>query len=345
VGVGSLLGAGSTLACPCESRNSRHEALRSPSAGSTHAGAARAPHAVAGGSSQTSFAATGADSILRDLSPRREAKSKWDECQDVVLGKLTNRSFPAKVELVRVDDGRVVVRKTFCPGSERNLDRELKARTLIDDPRLSPILATSGMSIYMPWHNDYRSFSHGLFKFYPLRAAQNVIDFLESLNARGLAMLDINPGSFLYDVEGNLKVVDCEYVTPVPAAKTFAQSTDFVGVRTVDGLDAPRSTGWNHFWRDAVGAPYRVVRFGSPRALASWRAVHVLLRIASLPIALLSNVRQTVLSVAFYWSRKRPWGFRILGRFSKTGSSSSPIGRAQRLLRDSRQTKPEMFSF
>jgi hypothetical protein len=277
------------------------------------------------------------------LLEARDTRAAGNGPADVVLMKLTDRSFPSEVHLVRSADGRIVVRKTFCAGFGRNLDRELMARQLIDDPRLSPILAASGKSIYMPWHNEYRAFTRGLFKFYPIRAARNVIDFLESLNARGLAMVDINPGSFLYDSEGNIKVVDCEYMTRTPTAISFERSLDFIGARTAGAHEAPRSTGWDHFWRDAVGVPYRVVRFGSPVAVACWRAVQILIRVAASPIALLGNVRQTVLSIVFYWSRKRPWGLRILGDSSRTASLSLPAGPIRRLLHSFKQTTHAMF--
>jgi hypothetical protein len=202
------------------------------------------------------------------------------------------------------------VRKTFCTGFTQNLQRELTARDLTDDDRLSPIVAHSGMNIYLPWYRDYTSFQTGTFRFYPLQAARSVIDFLEHVSRRGLAMIDINPGSFLYNSKGDIKVVDCEYLVPTHPESDFSRSIDYSGASV--GIAGPRSRGWKHFWRDAVGAPYNVVRYGSPRAVAAWRAVQVLVRIARIPIILVVQGRQTVLAFLFYWLRRRPWGNRVL---------------------------------
>jgi hypothetical protein len=214
------------------------------------------------------------------------------------------------------------VRKTFCAGFGRNLERELRARSLIEDDRLSPILAASGMSLYLPWYRDYQSFPGGLFRFYPVKAARNVIDFLELLSSRGLAMVDINPSGFLYDANGNLKIVDCEYLTTTGAEHDFSRSVDFRGVSAERGVDGPRATGWNHFWRDAVGAPYHVVRSGSPLALAGWRVAQIMLRLVRVPLGLLVQGRRALLSSLYYWARRHSWGVRIHGKSSKAESSS-----------------------
>jgi hypothetical protein len=272
------------------------------------------------------FLEGGTGSILDEMLPDdllQASSSEHNSDGDVVLGRLTERRFPSEVVLVRSPEGQVRVRKTFCAGFASNFQRELQARSLLDDRRLSPILATSGMSLYLPWYRDYRSFPGGLFRFYPIKAARNVIDFLEMLSGKGLAMLDINPNSFLYDSDGNLKVVDCEYLTATGVEHEFSCSLDYRGKSPESSLDGPRATGWNHFWRDAVGAPYTVVRSGSPLALAGWRAAQIVVRLLKLPVALLDQGRKAVLSTLYYWRRRYPWGIRIHGRYSRAESLSS----------------------
>jgi hypothetical protein len=272
------------------------------------------------------------ENILQD--PREQNVSDGE----IMLGRMTQRRFPSEVCLVKSADGRVMVRKTFSAGLFHNMDRELRARQLVADARLSPILATQGMSIYLPWYSQHFAFSGGLFRFYPIQAARNVINFLEALNARGFAMLDINPGSFLFDSQGNVIVVDCEYLTAAPAAPSFTQSLDYSGVAAPSDLPRPRATGWNHFWRDAVGAPYRVVRSGSRAELVAWRTAHVLLRVAKSPIAVLGRIRQTALATIFYWTRRHGWGIRVHGRSSMTGSSSLRTAATRQFSPESRRT-------
>jgi len=75
-------------------------------------------------------------------------------------------------------------------------------------------------------------------------------------------MVDINPRSFLYNnnAEGEIVVVDFEFLSDVPPKTDFIESSDFTGLNGCD--DGPRARGWNHFWLDAAGAPYKILRQG-----------------------------------------------------------------------------------
>jgi len=255
---------------------------------------------------------------LLQTSPHKSCTS-----EEVVLRQLSQKSARSKVCLVRSPDGRLLVRKTFYPGFRRNLEREIKARKSIADPRLSPILSACGMTLSMPWYGEYTSFAKGLFEFYPVRAARNVISFLEGLSAKGLAMVDINPASFLYDNEGRIMVVDCEYWSEAPAEMDFSQCLDFKGTAADNGLDSASSTGWNYFWRDATGLPYKVLRFGGPAAITCWRAAHIVFRVVMLAIRPLLRFREALLASLFYWSRRCWWGIQIHGKSERVQAALS----------------------
>lgn len=245
-----------------------------------------------------------------------EAKSE----AETVLLQLSTRAFPSSVYLVRMPDGAVRVRKTFCPGYRKNLERELQARRVISDPRVSAVIASSGLSIYLPWYSDFQAFHSGLLRFYPVTAVRNVIDFLEQLNARGLAMVDINPRSFLYNAEGEVVVVDFEFLSDVPPKPAFIDSADFTGLNGCD--DAPRARGWNHFWLDAAGAPYRALRQGPDRSIAAYRLLTTLARLLSAAFKPVTMARKTLSALVFYWRRRSEWGIRIQASSLTTPSLS-----------------------
>jgi hypothetical protein len=243
--------------------------------------------------------------------------------QETVLVELSTRRFPSSVALVRLADGRVRVRKAFCPGLRANFERELKARRIVTDPRIAPVLATSDMTLYLPWYRQHRTFRSGLFRFYPVSAARNAISFLQSLNAAGYSMVDINPGSFLYDSKGDVVVVDFEFLSETHAAADFADSADYSG--RSDGHDGPRARGWNHFWRDAVGAPFELVRSGNRFAIGLCRAGVVVTRLGAAPLRWLQTLRQLTAATFFYVWRRSDCGTMILGPFSRMRSSSLQV--------------------
>jgi hypothetical protein len=239
---------------------------------------------------------------------------------EVVLAQLSARNFPSSVCLVRSPDGSVRVRKTFCPGFRKNVDSELRARELISDTRVSPVLAASETSIYLPWYREYRTFSPGLFSFYPIEAARSVMSFLEELNVRGLAMVDINPGCFLYDAGGNIRVVDFEFLSEAVPQSDFMQSTDFSGL--AGGAGGPARRGWNHFGRDATGVPYSALQSGRPGTVAAWRVAQVGVRLAVRHFEMLRRLRKLIAVSYFYWSRRAEWSVQVTGASSKIRLSS-----------------------
>ena len=173
-----------------------------------------------------------------------------------VVERLTRYGRRARVDLIE-QHGRPAVRKTWRPHCERFVQREMFVRREFGRQRTEvPEVLDSGPNyLVMPYYGD----ACDRRQLIPLAIARQAMDFLRFLWQQGYDAVDFHPGNLLLDADGNLKVIDFEFVheyshRPERFEDCYALAglpEDFEGDRPEfsRGLDAP----YEHYWLPRVG--------------------------------------------------------------------------------------------
>jgi hypothetical protein len=137
-----------------------------------------------------------------------------------VLADLSKHARRAKVELIDFH-GRRAICKTFRPGRERFLEREVKARELGSSlPEVSRILEIGPHYLVFEWYeNSLPSilspkplfYPHGLLPIWAIERLRAIILHYRQL---GYECIDFNPHNVIYDPCKGLKVIDFEFLQP-----------------------------------------------------------------------------------------------------------------------------------
>lgn len=135
-----------------------------------------------------------------------------------VKRNLSQNSRRAKVELVDYH-GTEAVCKTFRPGCDRFLKRELLARTLGEGlPEISPVIE-SGPNYLITKFYDNRMKEHfsplPLFaakRFLPIWVCQSAIRIVSHFRRLGFEYIDFQPHNILLDRAEGLKIIDMEFL-------------------------------------------------------------------------------------------------------------------------------------
>ncbi|SEG05972.1 hypothetical protein SAMN04487953_11239 [Billgrantia desiderata] len=137
-----------------------------------------------------------------------------------VLADLSKHARRAKVELIDFH-GRWAICKTFRPGRERFLEREVKARELGSSlPEVSRILEIGSHYLVFEWYeNSLPSilspkplfYPHGLLPIWAIERLRAIILHYRQL---GYECIDFNPHNVIYDPCKGLKVIDFEFLQP-----------------------------------------------------------------------------------------------------------------------------------
>jgi hypothetical protein len=193
-----------------------------------------------------------------------------------VLRDLSNHGRRAKVELIATPSGGKVVRKTFRPGCERFLVRELEALEALaeNDPEhvIPPLLATTRSSYTIPyyddlWWNGESARSPGA--LWPLATVHRLFTAVRGFHERGYEFLDFGPNNVLLDSHGGIKLIDFEFAFCVPeAARTpFLESQTLRGPRPDWQGDAPTTSRQNWYerrWGRVTGLSLSSLSSGNP---------------------------------------------------------------------------------
>ncbi|MCK5674499.1 MAG: hypothetical protein KAH95_14055, partial [Spirochaetales bacterium] len=174
-----------------------------------------------------------------------------------VIKTLSGHGRRAKVELIHYKDGKAVL-KTYRPGRERFLERELIARKLGKDlPEMTPVLEHGENYLVLPFYNDIMDRSKPL-SFGVIRRTKNIISHFHSL---GFELIDFKPKNIILDSKDGMKIIDFEFlqeggVSTESLADNFCWYTvekDFNG-------DVPmgrklRRNNYYRYWFASTGVP------------------------------------------------------------------------------------------
>jgi len=167
--------------------------------------------------------------------------------------RLISSGQRSEVHLVSIG-GVLGVRKTFRPGYERFLKREIFARSELSQefPQIPPLLDFSDSHVTSPFYEDKLRFSRSGLRLLPLEHVRKVLIFLEALLERGFCLLDAHPENFLVDAKGETIFYDFEFLHRYQSAKpsSFQKSWDLVGPPAEWRGDRP--AGGCTTWRGSV---------------------------------------------------------------------------------------------
>jgi hypothetical protein len=141
-----------------------------------------------------------------------------------VKRRLDGHGRRAKLEVIEYAGGLAVC-KTFRPGAERFLQRELRARELMpNDSRIAAILEV-GPNYFV---SEYvQADERQLGRLRPLLAAESLLpvsaviqcrELIKAFRRLGYELIDFKPQNLIFERRGGLKFIDFEFLQPGPAA-------------------------------------------------------------------------------------------------------------------------------
>jgi hypothetical protein len=148
-----------------------------------------------------------------------------------VVRALTQNGRRAKVELIEFAN-RLAVKKTFRPGCERFLHRELLAYAHFSEerPEFVAVLDHGPDFLVLPYFDDTLRFRRDGPGLVPLKVAKNAIGVLRFLYEKGYAHLDFGFHNVVVDREEGMKIIDLEFLHRYDTRPaSFEQSYDVVG--------------------------------------------------------------------------------------------------------------------
>ncbi|MFQ3789817.1 hypothetical protein [Halomonas sp. A29] len=193
-----------------------------------------------------------------------------------VLADLSKHARRAKVELIDFH-GRQAICKTFRPGRERFLEREVKARELGSSlPEVSQILAVGPSYLVFEWYeNSLPSilspkplfYPHGLLPIWAIERLRSLILHYRRL---GYECIDFNPHNVIYDPCKGLKVIDFEYLQPGQERNSLKGNYAWYPVPDTFPGDIPPTTQYRPYlrrWLPYTGLPRFMCLYSFPRPL------------------------------------------------------------------------------
>lgn len=185
-----------------------------------------------------------------------------------VLKRLNRKGTHGKVELMK-HEARLVVRKTYRPGCEDFMRRELEARTVLSAgfPEVASVLEHGENYFIMPYYEDHLHWNDDGLRLFPVAEGRRFIEFVRRLYDFGYAMLDWHPAAMILDANQGLKVIDFEYLHRYERRpKTFEESYDIAG--PPEGFSAPlpnlRAVTYDSTWRPILGLSLNSLLRDSP---------------------------------------------------------------------------------
>lgn len=183
--------------------------------------------------------------------------------------------FRSKVSKI-MKQGNAYVSKQYFSHYTKYFNRELNARRLIISPAVSELVVTGDYEFVTTFHESAYTFSSGLFEYYDVEMARQIMEIVSGINQQGFAIVDWNPDSFIIGDNGQIKVVDFEFCQETERTGTsFENSVDYIGARKF-GLECPgrKDCGYKDFWFPVLGISYKTLMHGSDLEIRFKRLLH-----------------------------------------------------------------------
>ncbi len=190
----------------------------------------------------------------------REFKTK-----ETVLADLVAVGKRAKIELICYDDN-TAIKKTFKPGCEKYLKKELEILKRFSRlrPEIPPILESGKNYFIMPFYKNWWDFNKHKWhssssRLMPLWTVRQSLDFLKFLYDNNIYLLDAAPGNTIIDKEEGLKFIDFELWQTYKKDERplrFEESYDIAGLpqKYYDPLGSgPKPRSYDRSWRPYTG--------------------------------------------------------------------------------------------
>ncbi len=200
-----------------------------------------------------------------------------------VVRRLSGNSRRAKV--LEIDyQGQPAVCKIFRPGRERFMLREIQAREIANgDPRITKILATGPNYIVVEWVDDCRAaFLRKIppfgYPMLPLSFLSEAKDIIRMFRKHGYEYIDFIPRNMLITKQGDIKVIDFEFLQPGHVTTESTQG-NYAWYPAPENYNGDLPEGYRHGhpfrkWKREFGIPLRFIeKMPSPMATHMTRVV------------------------------------------------------------------------
>ena len=171
---------------------------------------------------------------------------------------LTRFGRRAKVEVIQYNR-QLAVKKTFRPGCEKFLQRELLVgQTWGEECAAIPQILDYGDNyLVVPYYTDVLRFRNRQSKLLPLKVAKEAVATLKFFYDHGYALIDFQPANIIVDRTQGLKVIDFEFLyqyTDKP--KSFTECYELAGIPDDFAGDRPNfkfPMSYDRRWKPYVG--------------------------------------------------------------------------------------------
>ncbi len=212
---------------------------------------------------------------IKEIDKRIQQLNKSFKTPYPVIKNLSRHTRRAKIEIVNYKGGEAIC-KTFKPGRERFLQREILARDLQGDLNcISEILETGKNYIILKKYNDiladistFRQFNRSK-KYLPVKIIKEARRIISHYRNSGYELIDFAPGNFIFDKSEGLKVIDFEFMQKGPVNSSnlygcfawYNIPADFEGDRPRTG--SVKSPYYNK-WSGQTGVPLMLCVYNIP---------------------------------------------------------------------------------
>ena len=175
-----------------------------------------------------------------------------------VKRQLSNLGRRAKLELIEYQ-GSLAVKKTFRPGAERFLKREIFVMEKFSKIRseIPPLLEYgSGFMIY-PYYENILRLKRGQSRLLPLQVAKQAIETLCFFYELGYSLIDFHPANLIVDSKTGLKLIDFEFLYKYKTQpESFEKCYEIAGIPAdfdEDKPDAFETICYSKTWEPHIG--------------------------------------------------------------------------------------------
>lgn len=217
-------------------------------------------------------------------------KSRWAEFQTPYkpMCSIYQYSFSAKIEVVYHQEMFCVL-KTFRPSCKEHLQNELIAYQELSKaiPEIPPLLSYGTNYLLIPYYPGQKKFDFSGVGLLSVATAKSMLQVLKAIYENGYSLIDSHPKNFLYDVNGDMKIIDFEYLFKYSQKpKSYDESLDLQGYTpNFSGLTPADQAHYKTRWLPYLGLTYTSLMSDSMAVKKIKRAVFWL--IYRLPIYVL----------------------------------------------------------
>jgi len=159
---------------------------------------------------------------IKEIDRKIEKLNKSFQTPYPVIKNLSRHTRRAKIEIVDFK-GVEAICKTFKPGRERFMEREIFAREIKGElANISEILESGSNYIVLKKYDDvledisfFREYNR-LKKYLPVKIIKEARNIISHYRGLGYELVDFSPGNLIYDRTEGLKVIDFEFMQEGP---------------------------------------------------------------------------------------------------------------------------------